>query len=82
MLMSLRSWKPGTSRWAYLQTSIYAVLLAVGLPITIALNQAWGWMTFSLAMASGVCNITAAYVLRWKGRNGSSNGHFETGRTR
>jgi hypothetical protein len=62
--MSLKSWKPGTSRWAYLLTGIYAVFLAGGLPLTIAVGQEWGWVLFSLVMASGFCNMIAAYSLR------------------
>jgi hypothetical protein len=36
----------------------------VGLPVTISSNTGSAWITFSLLMAAGFCNITAAWVLR------------------
>jgi hypothetical protein len=63
-VMGFRSWKPGTSRWLYLLTGFYAVVLAVGLPVTIAAGQVLGWVLFSFLMFSGVCNIVVAYLHR------------------
>jgi hypothetical protein len=62
--MALKSWKPGTSRWAYLLTGIYLLVLAVGLPITIALHQGQYWVLFALAMLAGICTTASAYIAR------------------
>lgn len=62
--MKAVAWKPGTSRWAYLQTSIYTVALVAGLPVTTAVNTDSAWLTFSCVMASGICNVTLAWNLR------------------
>jgi hypothetical protein len=62
--MGVASWRPGTSRWAYLLTGIYVVFLAVALPLAIAVNSALTWVTFSLVTASGVLIIAAAYSMR------------------
>ncbi|MGI8445994.1 MAG: hypothetical protein ACR2MP_02170 [Streptosporangiaceae bacterium] len=40
------------------------MFLVVGLPLTIAVGQEWGWVLFLLVMASGVCNILTAYATR------------------
>lgn len=59
--MGAESWKPGTSRWAYLLTGIYAVFLAVALPLAIAANSELMWVAFSLVTVSGVFSIGAAW---------------------
>jgi hypothetical protein len=64
MTMQAALWKPGTSRWAWLHTSIYTIALAVGLPVTILLNTGSGWLTFSLIMTGGICNVSLAWLLR------------------
>jgi hypothetical protein len=63
-VMALKSWKPGTSRWAYLLTAIYLLVLAVGLPMTIALHQGQYWVLFALVMLGGICTIASAYIAR------------------
>ena len=70
-LMGFKSWKPGTSRWLYLLTGVYAVGLAVSLPLAIAVDQEQGWVLFSLIMTSGVCNIIAAFSMRRHARRSS-----------
>jgi hypothetical protein len=60
--MALRSWKPGTSRWAYLLTGIYLLFLAVGLPMAIALHQSQYWILFALVMLGGICATASAYI--------------------
>ena len=69
--MSLAAWKIGTSRYAYLLTGIYTVVLVVGLPLTISLNDVVGWLTFSCVMVSGVCNLYLAWKLRGHARSGA-----------
>jgi hypothetical protein len=62
--MGAASWRPGTSRWAYLNTGVYLILLAVGLPLAIAVHTESGWVLFSIIMLGGVCNTTGAWLAR------------------
>jgi hypothetical protein len=70
--VNVAAWKPGTSRWAYLNTSVYLAGLAVMLPLAIAVNAAWGWVLFSIIMLSGTGNITAAWLMRRHARHATS----------
>src|ERR1700742_4236609 len=71
--MAAAAWKPGTTRWAWLQTSIYSAALLVGLPVTIVLNTDAGWITFSLVMSGGIGNVTLAWLLRRDARRATTS---------
>jgi hypothetical protein len=72
--MALKSWKPGTSRWAYLVTGIYLLFLAVGLPMTSALHQGQYWVLFALVMLGGICTTASAYIARRDVRRRAASG--------
>jgi hypothetical protein len=71
--MQVASWKPGTTRWACLQTSIYSVALVAALPVTILLATSSGWLTFSFVMAAGTGNVALAWLLRRDARRASTS---------
>ena len=62
--MDAASWKPGTSRWAYLLTGACCVYLAVSLPLAIAAHTEKGWVLFSIVMTSLAANTAAAWLIR------------------
>jgi hypothetical protein len=66
--MDAASWKPGTSRWAYLLTAACCVYLAVSLPLAITVNTGKGWVLFSIFMAAAAANPAAAWLMRRKTR--------------
>jgi hypothetical protein len=64
--VDVKSWGPGTSRWAYLAallTGVYAVGLAVALPLAIAVNSELAWVILALVTVSGVCGVGTVWSL-------------------
>ena len=70
--MKAASWKPGTSRWAYLITGGYVVFLVVGLPLAIAVHTESGWVLFAIVLLSGVANSAGAWLARWHARRATA----------
>jgi hypothetical protein len=70
--MDTASWKPGTSRWAYLLTAACCVYLAVSLPLAIAVNTEKGWITFSIFMTAAAVNPAAAWLTHRNARHATA----------
>lgn len=62
--MGAESWGPETSRWTYfaaLLTGVYAVCLAVALPLAVVENSDLMWVVFALMTASGVTGTATVW---------------------